>query len=178
MSEINEDKAAAQLAEILALEYGIPPDKAKQIRIAAALHDIGKQKIDKKILDKPGKLTATEFEVVKTHTILGAEMLSSIQGALGEKVRNICLWHHERFDGGGYWGKRADDIPSYVEIVTIADVFTALVCKRPYKEAWPPEEAIAYMEVQSGKQFNPDLIAVFIPLAKNNSQVQAIFSRR
>jgi len=175
MDGFNEDKAAARLAEIVALECGVHPVIAGQIRVAAILHDVGKQKIPDSILNKPGKLTGQEFEVVKTHTRLGAEMLSSIQGGLGEMARQIALWHHEWWSGDGYWHKLTDELPAYVSIVAIADVFTALVCERVYKTAWPPSEALAYINSQAGTQFSPALVGVFIPLARSDSRVQALF---
>ena len=112
----NEDKAVARLAEILALKCGIHPITARQIRIAARLHDIGKQRIDPGIVQKPGKLNEREFAIMKTHTILGAQMMSSLRGSIGEVITNTCLYHHEIWGGGGYLGKSAADVPGYVFI--------------------------------------------------------------
>lgn len=178
MCSFVEDEAAARLAEIVALECGVHPAVAKQIRVAAALHDIGKQKIPDSILNKPGKLTEQEFELMKTHTRLGAKMLRSIQNGLGKMVRTTALYHHEWYDGGGYWGKHTCELPTYVPIVSISDVFTALVCERSYKFAWPPEEALDYIQNQAGTQFSPALVGVFIPLVRNDSRVSAIFEGR
>lgn len=175
MSGFNEDKAAAQLAEVLALECGVHPVAARQIRTAAYLHDIGKQKLSEVLLNKPGKLTASEFEVIKTHTRLGAEMLIPIQGSLGNMARLSALYHHEHWDGGGYFGKRTDELPAYISYISIADVFTALVSERSYKSAWPPEEAIKYINNQAGTQFSPALVRVFVPLAQGDSRVRAIY---
>ncbi len=174
----NENKAVALLAEIVALEYGFYPDVAAQIKTAAILHDVGKQKIPDSILNKPGKLTEREFELIKTHTLLGAEILSTLKGSLGEMARQTALYHHEWWDGNGYWGKRTDELPCYIPIVSVADVFTALVCERPYKNAWPPEEALDYIQNQTGTQFSPALARVFIPLARNDSRVKALFDGR
>ena len=167
----------ARLAEIVALECGVPSVEARKIRIAASLHDIGKLKISAEILLKPGKLTAEEFEVVKTHTTLGAAMMGSIQGNLGEIIRAVALYHHEWYSGGGYWGKYTDELPIAVSITAISDVFTALCFKRPYKKAWPPEDALDYIRKQSGTQFNPELVGIFLSLVKNNSRIPAIFGR-
>jgi putative two-component system response regulator len=153
----------------------VTPAEARQIRIAAALHDIGKQKIPDSILNKPGKLTEREFQIVKTHTTLGAEMLRCFKGELGKKARLISQYHHEKFNGGGYWGKRMDELPFYVSVTAIADVFCALICSRPYKNPWPPSDALDYIQDQVGRQFNPELVAVFIPLARNDGRVRAIF---
>jgi len=175
MCGFNEDKAAANLTEIVALECGVHSAVAKQIRAAAVMHDIGKQKIPDSILKKPGKLTEQEFEVVKTHTRLGAEMLASIQGSLGKMARLTALYHHEWWSGDGYWSRRTDELPAYISIISISDVFTALVCERPYKHAWPPEEALGYINNQAGTQFSPALVRAFIPLARHDSRIRAIY---
>jgi putative two-component system response regulator len=170
----HEDKAVGELSEVVALACGVCPAKARQIRIAASLHDIGKQKLQR-LVKKPGKHTAAEFEVMKTHTTLGAAMLATFQGELGEMARTIARWHHENWDGSGYFGKYLCELPYFVEMVAIADTFTALVCKRPYKQPWPPGEALAYIETQANIRFSPALVDIFIPLAQNNSRVAAIF---
>ena len=175
MNNADEEKVVARLAEIIALECGIAPAKAKQIRVAASLHDIGKLRIPAEILNKPGKLTAAEFDVIKTHTTLGEAMLKSIQGELGELARLIARYHHEWYSGRGYWGRFTHEFPAAVSITAIADVFTALCFDRPYKSAWPPEEALAYIQKQSGAQFDPLLVEVFLPLVRDDSRVSAIF---
>ena len=175
MNNFSEEKAVARLAEIIALEYGASAAEARQIRTAAALHDIGKQKIPSAILDKPGKLTAEEFEIIKTHTVLGAEMLEHFQGELGDMARTVALYHHERYDGEGYWGKRTEELPLFVSATAISDVFTALLCERPYKQAWPPRDVIDYIEEQAGSQFDPALAALFLSLVQNDSRIRAVF---
>jgi len=176
MNLFNEDKAVGRLSEILAAECGYDPAAARQIRAAAALHDVGKRKIPKSILNKPGKLDAHEFEIMKTHTKLGVEMLSSIQGTLGEMATLTALYHHEHWDGNGYWGVPVNYLPDYVGIVAICDVLTALLSVRPYKGAWPPEEAFAYIQNQAGTQFSDELVGIFVPLIRNDERVSAIFN--
>ena len=166
----------ARLSEIVALETGISPEKARQIRTAAALHDIGKQKIPESILNKPGKLSAGEFEVMKTHTLLGAEMLTAMKGALGAMAVKIALFHHEFWDGNGYWGVPVSCLPDFVGITSICDVFTALTAVRCYKAAWPPEDALVYIQNQAGTQFSGELVGVFLPLVRNDSRVADIFT--
>jgi len=175
LSNFYEEKAVAQLAGLIALEHGESLEAARQTRAAAALHDIGKIKIPKSILEKPGRLTEQEFRIVKTHTTIGAEMLASFQGKLGEMARLTALYHHEKYNGCGYWGKRTDELPFYVAFTAIADVFSALLCPRPYKQSWPPTKALDYIQSQAGRQFNPALVDVFIPLVQNDSRVRAIF---
>jgi putative nucleotidyltransferase with HDIG domain len=174
----NEEKAVSKLVEVIALEYGASSAEAGAIRTAAALHDIGKHKIPKAILNKPGKLTEAEFEIIKTHTSLGVEILENFQGELGEMARVIALYHHERYDGCGYWRKPTEELPFYVSITAIADVFAALVCTRPYKKPWPPDDALDYIGRQAGAQFDPVLAGVFIALVRNDGCVRAIFAGR
>lgn len=174
MDNFNEDKAVARLAEIVALECGLHPTVTERLRAAAALHDIGKQRIPESILDKPGKLDEREFKVMKTHTVLGAEMLLSIQDELGGMARTICLYHHEWYDGSAYLGRRTDELPAYVSIVSICDVLVALLSERPYKHTWPPSEALGYIQNQAGTQFSPSLVKIFISLVRNDSRVLAI----
>ena len=171
----HEDKAVGRLTEIIALQCGVCSSKAKQIRTAATLHDIGKQRIPAEILNKPGKLDAHEFEIIKTHTTLGAEILVSIQGELGVMARECCLYHHEWFDGKGYWGRRIGDLPYYLQYVAISDVFAALISERPYKHAWPPAEAVQYIQSKAGTQFDPELVEVFLYLVRDDSRVKALF---
>ena len=171
----NENNFVSKLSGIIASECGYSPFQTSQIQICAALHDIGKQKIPKEILNKPGKLNNEEFEIMKTHTKLGAEMLARVQGELGIMARNTALYHHEWYNGNGYWGKRSGDLPFYVSIVSIADVFVALVCKRVYKPAWPPKQAVEYIQSQSGTQFEHKLARNFINIIKNDSRVPLLF---
>jgi putative two-component system response regulator len=152
------------------------PADAGRLRIAATLHDIGKRRIPKHILNKRGSLTAEETEVMKTHTTLGASMLESVQNELGTMARDIALWHHEREDGCGYHGKRLSDLPRYVSIAAICDVFTALICERPYKRACSPDEAFEYLQAQAGAHFDRNLTELFIRIAKYDSRVFDIFT--
>ena len=177
MNHYEENKAVGRLSEILALECGYEPAKARQIRNAAVLHDVGKQKIPKSILQKPDKLNTEEFEIIKTHTKLGVELLSSIKGELGDYARIICLFHHEWYkpSEGGYWGVSAYYLPDYVSFVSISDVFISLINERAYKPAWPPEDALGYIQKQAGTQFCPELVSNFISLIREDSRVPAIF---
>lgn len=177
INHIKEDRMVGMLAEIIALEYGVPPSMARQIRTAAFLHDIGKQRISHSILSKPGKLNTQEFDMIKMHTLLGAEMLTSIQGSLGVMARACCLFHHEWHNGGGYFGVRTEYLPFYVPFVAISDVWAALVCERPYKQAWPLNEAMHYIQNKAGTQFNPELVEVFLNLIRSDSRVSALFTR-
>ncbi len=157
------------LAERLAVEYpeyGLSPEKIDVIVSASALHDVGKIAIPDNILLKPGRLTDEEFACMKTHTTRGGEILQNIRNAwdeeYGEISYQICRHHHEKFDGRGYPdGLAGDDIPIAAQIVSIADVYDALVNERVYKDAFPKEEAFRMiMEGECGK-FNPKLLECF-----------------
>lgn len=175
IEKINENKTVGRLCVLIASAYGVSPETARQIGTAAALHDVGKKKLPPELLNRPGKLEPHEFEIIKKHTVLGAEMLKSVQGGVGEMARNCCLWHHEWHNGDGYFGRRMGDLPFYLPFVAIADVFTALVSDRVYKSAWPPQEAMDYIEDKAGTQFAPELVKVFLWLIKNDSRVPAAF---
>jgi len=170
MEQQNEERQVARLSEIMALKHNLCPTFAKHIRAAALLHDMGKFKIPGKVLNKPGKLNKREFDVMKTHTFLGAALLSSIQGEIGVMAQAIALYHHEWHNGQGYWRKNPFEIPGYVPFVAISDVFIALVSERPYKSAWPVEKAIEYICEQAGTQFSPALVRMFIPLARKHNE--------
>ena len=135
------------------------------IRRAAPLHDIGKIGISDLILLKPGKLTDREFELVKTHTTIGAEILAGSQSPLLRLAQEIALTHHERWDGRGYpRGLAGDSTPLAGRIAAVADVFDALTHERPYKEAWPLETAVREILIQADRQFDPDVVEAFSEL--------------
>lgn len=135
-----------------------------QVIIAATpMHDIGKIAIPDNILRKPGTLTKTEFETVKKHTEFGREMMEAIKNVIPEAYYrhccDICLYHHERWDGGGYpRGLSGEDIPISARIVSVVDVYDALVSDRVYKSAFTHEEAVRIISEGSGSQFDPDII--------------------
>ena len=143
--------------------YSISAEQQDMIPLASALHDIGKIGIDEKILNKPGKLTPEEFEVIKTHSMLGAEMLHDLDGfaeqPLLQTAYEITRWHHERWDGKGYPdGLKGDDIPISAQLVSMADVYDALTSERCYKKAFPHETAVQMITEGACGAFNPLLI--------------------
>ncbi len=139
------------------------PDFSELILYASPMHDIGKVAIPDNILLKPAKLTENEFEIMKTHTTIGGEILENADTRLLKVARKIALYHHEKFDGNGYpEGRKGEEIPIEARIVAVADVFDALVSKRPYKAPWPPEEASKYIITQKGKHFDPDVVGAFV----------------
>ncbi len=150
------------LAGVLATALGRPSREVDLLRLASPLHDIGKIAIPDSILLKPGKLTPGEYDVVKTHTTIGARILSQSSSEVLCLAETIALAHHERWDGSGYLGLAGDDIPLDARIVSVVDVFDALVNERPYKEPWPADEAVAEIASLSGKHFDPDIVEVFL----------------
>jgi len=151
-----------QMAALLARQLGLTDPQVSLIRRAAPLHDVGKIGVPDSILLKPGKLTVEEFEQVKKHTTIGARILSGSRFNLLRLAEEIAFSHHERWDGDGYAGIRQDQIPLAGRIVAVADVFDALTQKRPYKAAWPIAEAVAEIDRQRVRQFDPEVVDAFL----------------
>ena len=159
-------------AEALATELGWDEDKAADLRIAAAMHDVGKIGIPDNILLKPGKLTPEEFEVMKGHPEIGADMLNNTNVPLLNMAAQVSLCHHERWDGTGYpKGLKGEEIPVEARITTIVDVYDALVHKRVYKRASSEQSALTLMKQMVGKHFDPTLFELFL---KNLPKMQRI----
>lgn len=147
-------------------EYGLTKEKIEIIVSASALHDLGKIAIPDSILLKPGKFTKEEFECMKAHTIRGCEIVSSIEGVWDEEYAkigyDICRYHHERHDGRGYPdGLKEDEIPISAQLVSVADVYDALVNERVYKDAIPKDEAFRMITGGECGTFSPKLIECF-----------------
>ena len=144
-------------------KYFISGNEQYLITTASALHDIGKIGIDEKILNKPGKLTAEEFEIMKQHTVIGEEMLKNLEFYQDEELvryaREICRWHHERYDGRGYPdGLVGDEIPIAAQVVSMADVYDALTSERVYKKAFSHEKAMEMILNGECGTFHPLLL--------------------
>jgi len=153
------------ICALLVLALGLADREAVLIERAAPLHDLGKIGIPDVILLKPGKLTDEEFEAIKTHARIGAEILAGSRSPLLRLAERIALTHHERWDGRGYpCGLCGEEIPLGGRIVAVADVFDALTHERPYKQAWPVDEAVAEILRQAGKQFDPGVVDAFSTL--------------
>lgn len=144
--------------------YSLTEEEIALISTAAAIHDVGKISIPEEILNKPGKLTPEEFAVMKTHTTIGAEMLSGLpivhsSSPLVNTAYAICRWHHERYDGRGYPdGLKGEEIPIAAQVVSLADVYDALVSERCYKKAFSHEEALSMIMAGQCGAFNPLLL--------------------
>ncbi len=153
----------AKYARAMAEKLGFTEMECEEIELAAPLHDIGKIGIPDAILLKPGKLTADEFQIMQAHPIIGYEILSGSQSRFIQIGAVIALGHHEKFDGSGYPKRlRGAEIPLAARIVAVADVFDALTSTRPYKAAWPFDEAVTYIQDQAGRHFDPLCVQAFL----------------
>jgi len=159
----NHINRIAKYTSIMAMELGFSEQEAELYGQSARLHDIGKVGIPDHVLLKKGKLTEEEFEVIKTHTDIGVEILAGSKQFT--QALEVCHSHHERWDGKGYpKGLKGKEIPLIARIVSVIDVFDALISKRCYKEAWPIEDAIIELGKSSGTQFDSELIDIFLTL--------------
>jgi putative two-component system response regulator len=150
---------------LLAVALGLPTSDAELLRRAAPLHDIGKIGIPDAVLLKPGKLTDEEFEQMKAHSTIGAEILSGSSSSLLRMAEKIALTHHEWWDGQGYPnGLAGERIPLAGRIAAVADVFDALTHQRPYKHAWTIEDGVAEIFHQGGHHFDPAVVHAFATL--------------
>lgn len=139
---------------------------------AAPMHDVGKIGIPDAILCKPGKLDAQEWEIMKTHSAIGAHILDGEESSLLILAKEVALNHHEKWDGSGYPnGLYKENIPLSARVVALADVFDALTSERPYKKAWSIEKTVELIKAESGKHFDPDLVVHFLTLLPEFEQV-------
>lgn len=167
-SEYKDNETGAHIqrvgkyTEIIALNLGRPPSEIRILSTAALLHDVGKIGIPDAILLKPGKFTPEEFETMKTHTLIGAKILDTSKSELLQAGKEIALSHHEKWDGSGYPNGLAEEsIPISGRICAVADVFDALMSKRPYKEPFAFEDATAYISESAGSHFDPQVAEAF-----------------
>ncbi|MDQ6805414.1 MAG: HD domain-containing protein [Actinomycetota bacterium] len=150
-------------AAVIAERMGLAAETVELIRLAAPLHDIGKLGISDTILLKPGPLTPEERETMKTHTLIGALILARSRSPVLRLAEQIALSHHERWDGDGYPHQIAGEaIPISARIVAVADVYDALTHDRPYKHAWPADQALAVIKQEAGGQFDPQVVTAFL----------------
>jgi putative two-component system response regulator len=147
---------------ILASRTGMSETDREMVTRAAPMHDIGKIGIPDRILLKPGPLTPEEWAIMRSHAEIGADLLAGSASPMIQLAQSIALSHHERWDGTGYpRGLKGEEIPLAGRIVAIADVFDALTSERPYKRAWPVEDAVAEMRRGAGHHFDPELVELF-----------------
>ncbi|MBI5430161.1 MAG: HD domain-containing protein [Nitrosomonadales bacterium] len=172
---------ARLIAREVAKKYRLNDELVEHIFLFSPLHDIGKIGISDTILLKPGKLTSSEFDTMKTHASKGGEIVDMMLENLGlsefphaEILRNIALYHHEAINGSGYYGMMDGDIPIEAKIVAVADVFDALTSERPYKEAWSVDRAFLFLQSMAGTKFDIDCVNALI---NRRDEVEAIQKR-
>jgi len=166
----------SKFSQLIALK-GMSEKQAELILNASPMHDIGKIGIPDRILLKPGKLDAQEWKVMQTHAAIGADILSGHDSTLMNMAKEIAISHHEKWDGSGYPnGLTGKEIPLSGRIVAISDVFDALTSERPYKKAWPVEEAIAEIKRGANSHFDPDLVEVFLQVLPEILDVKARYA--
>jgi putative two-component system response regulator len=152
-----------EMSHQIAMALGWDVDRAEMLRRASAMHDVGKIAIPDAILQHPGPLTPEQWEVMRTHTTEGARILAGSRSPLVQMAEVIALTHHEKWDGSGYpAGTAGDDIPVEGRIVALCDVYDALTSRRPYKEPWSHEDAVAEIRRSAGTHFDPELAEVFL----------------
>lgn len=153
----------AAYSKALASALGWPAANCDLLELAAPMHDTGKIGIPDAVLRKPAALTTEEWVIMKTHPRIGYQILSQSDAPLFKLAAEIALRHHEKWDGSGYPdGLSGEEIPESARIVAIADVFDALSMKRPYKEAWPLDRILEYIDAKAGQDFDPKFIKVFM----------------
>ena len=170
LAEISESKSAEtgmhikrvyEYTRVMAKAINCNKRDEDNFALASMMHDIGKLLIPTEILEKPGKLTEDEFNIIKTHVTVGYNLLKNSPGTVKNLAKNIALMHHEKWDGTGYLGMKGEEIDYYARIVAVIDVFDALVSDRCYKKAWTTTEAYNEIISQSGKQFDPQVVELF-----------------
>ncbi len=165
-------RRVGEISAILGARYGLDEEKVSLLRLAASMHDLGKLAINDTILNKPGSLTEDEFAVMKTHSILGYEILHRSKRSLLRMAATIAREHHENFDGSGYPdGLKGDEIDICSRIVALVDVFDALGTRRVYKEPWGMAEILQCIRDERGRKFDPVLVDLFF---ENIATVEAV----
>ncbi len=160
-------------AALMALKLGLSPAEVRNLRYAAPMHDVGKIGIPDRILFKPSELTRGEYEIMKSHTEIGAGILSKSKSEILQLGRQIAVSHHEDWDGGGYpFGLSGKSIPLCGRIVRIVDVFDALTSSRPYKDAYPVDFAISIISKERGRSFDPTLTDLVVKNADALAQIR------
>lgn len=159
----NHVKRVANYSRILAKKYGLTEEESTRLFAASPMHDIGKVGIPDNVLNKPGKLDESEWEIMRSHSLIGYEILKSSNRPILQAAAIVAHTHHEKWDGTGYpRGLKGEQIHIYGRITAVADVFDALGSDRVYKKAWPLDEILSFFNEQKGKHFDPELIDLFM----------------
>jgi putative two-component system response regulator len=159
----NHIKRISRYSALIAEKLGLPASEVQDILYASPMHDVGKIGVPDSVLIKPGRLTEQEFECIKAHTIIGADILANSRGKILRVAEQIAISHHEKWNGKGYPnGLFKDRIPLVGRIVGLADVFDALTSRRPYKNPYPIEVACDMIKKERGQHFDPDFVDIFM----------------
>jgi diguanylate cyclase (GGDEF)-like protein len=159
--EEEHSKRVGEISRRIGALMGFSDDQAETLYLVGYLHDIGKIAIEEGVLNKPGRLTDDEFEIIKKHSEIGCRIIRSSYEI--SEIADAVLFHHERWDGKGYpKGLRGEEIPVYSRIITVADSYDAMISQRPYKDCMSSEEALREIENCSGRQFDPQIAELFI----------------
>ncbi len=170
-AEISESKSkvtgehirrVAEYMRVLAEASGFTTDYVEKLSVASMMHDIGKLMISEEILDKPDKLTEEEYAIMKNHVLYGEALLAKCPGDIMQIAKTIALEHHERWDGTGYLGMKGENISYISRLMAVCDVFDALTSQRYYKDGWSLGDTYNEIVTNSGKQFDPDVVQLFI----------------
>jgi len=162
--------------KLLAMKSGLVEIEAEQLMYAAMMHDIGKIGVPDNVLLKPDKLTSEEFDIIKTHPQIGADIIGEHNSDLLNQARVIALTHHEKWDGKGYPnGLQGEEIPLAGRLASIADIFDALTSVRPYKKAWNVDEALELIKKEAGEALDPKLVALFIELRPDVEKIMLAY---
>lgn len=172
----NHVKRVAEYSKLLALKLGLSQEEAEILKSASPMHDIGKVGIPDEILKKPGKLTPEEFEIMKTHAILGYDMLKYSNKPILQTAAIISKEHHEKYNGKGYpLGLKAEEINIFARITAVADVFDALGSDRVYKKAWEDEKIFELFRNEKGEHFDPKIVDLFFENLEEFLEIRANF---
>lgn len=168
----------SRYAEVIAKNMGIPADRSELIKLATPMHDIGKVGIPDRVLLNQGELNEDDWNIMRTHSEMGYEILKESHSALLEMAAVIALAHHERYDGSGYpKGLREDEIPLEARIVAVADVFDALTTSRTYKKGYSIEETIEIMEKEVGSHFDPNVFKALLRGLDKIKSIKGLFEK-
>ena len=172
----NHVKRVAEYSKLIALKLGINEQEAEMLKLASPMHDIGKVGIPDNILNKPGKLTPEEFEIMKTHAQLGYEMLKHSSKPILQAAAIVSKEHHEKYNGNGYpKGLKGEEIHIFARITAVADVFDALGSDRIYKKAWEDKKIFELFNNEKGEHFDPKIIDMFFENLEEIKQIRDKF---
>ena len=172
----NHVKRVAEYSKLIALKLGLDEQEAEMLKLASPMHDIGKVGIPDNILNKPGKLTPEEFEIMKTHAQLGYEMLKHSSKPILQAAAIVSKEHHEKYNGNGYpKGLKGEEIHIFARITAVADVFDALGSDRIYKKAWEDKKIFELFNNEKGEHFDPKIIDIFFENLEEIKQIRDKF---